>query len=369
MKLRLSGLTKRWGDVYGVRDLNLEVDDGEMVAFLGPSGCGKTTSLLMVAGIYKPTEGEIFFDDQIINELQPRDRRLGMVFQSYALYPHMTVLQNIGYPLKLKKMRKSEIRDRVQEMSDLMGIGDLLDRRPAQLSGGQQQRVALGRAIVKEPSLLLFDEPLSNLDARMRLTMRSEIKRLQTELGITSIYVTHDQVEALTMADKIAVMREGLLEAFDTPDELYDRPPTTFVASFIGNPPMNMLEVEVKPDGDGFVARREGLELRIPRDRAQGAVGPEKVLMGVRPEDVHIEQTGGRPEDEQSSASGISGQVTTVEPMGRETLVEIAVEDNSFRALVEPTVRVSMHEMVRIELDVDRVHFFDLDTTQSLIAS
>ena len=368
MKLRLSGLTKRWGDVYGVKDLDLEVEDGDLVAFLGPSGCGKTTSLLMVAGIYKPTEGEIFFDDQIVNELQPRDRRLGMVFQSYALYPHMTVLQNIGYPLKLKKMRRSEIRDRVQKISDLMGIGDLLDRRPAQLSGGQQQRVALGRAIVKEPSLLLFDEPLSNLDARMRLTMRSEIKRLQTELGITSVYVTHDQVEALTMADKIAVMREGELEAYDTPDELYDRPPTTFVASFIGNPPMNMLEVEVQPDGDAFVARREGLEVSVPRARANGAVGQGMVLMGIRPEDVHVEQTGFRPE-EPAGGSGIRGQVTGVEPMGRETVVEIGVEGNTLHALVEPTVRIAMHEMVRLDLDSDRVHFFDLETSQSLRAS
>ena len=355
MKLRLCGLTKRWGDVYGLRDLNLEVDDGDLVAFLGPSGCGKTTSLLLVAGIYKPSEGEIFFDDDLVNELQPRDRRLGMVFQSYALYPHMTVLQNIGYPLKIMKVAKAEIRGRVEKIADLMGIRDLLHRRPGQLSGGQQQRVALGRAIVKEPALLLFDEPLSNLDARMRLTMRSEIKRLQTELGITSVYVTHDQVEALTLADKIAVMRAGELEAYGTPDQLYDHPPTTFVASFIGNPPMNLLEVEVQPDGSAFAARREGLEVAVGKARARGAAGHGKVLMGIRPEDTHLGE------------SGLPGQVTAVEPMGRETLVEVAVGGNTFRVLVEPTVRISMNENVRLALDSNRVHFFDLETTQSLV--
>lgn len=355
MKLRVTGLTKQWGGVYGVKDLDLEVDDGEFVALLGPSGCGKTTSLLMVAGIYKPSKGEILFDNQIVNELQPRDRRLGMVFQSYALYPHMTVLQNIGYPLKLKKVSKAEIRKRVQKIADLMSIGDLLDRRPGQLSGGQQQRVALGRAIVKQPSLLLFDEPLSNLDARMRLTMRSEIKRLQTELGITSLYVTHDQVEALTMADRIAVMREGVLEAYGTPNQLYDHPQTTFVASFIGNPPMNLVEMEVQADGDAFVARRQGLEVTVSKSRARGAVGRGTVLMGIRPEDVHVGET------------GLMGRISSVEPMGRETLVEVSVGGNMLRALVEPTVAVAMNQNVHIELNLDRVHFFDLATTLSLV--
>ena len=354
MKLSLDGLSKQWGDVYGVKDLDLDVNDGEFVALLGPSGCGKTTSLLMVAGIYKPTGGEIQFDGQVVNELQPRDRRLGMVFQSYALYPHMTVLDNIGYPLKLKKMPRAQRRKKVQEIADVMGIGNLLDRRPGQLSGGQQQRVALGRALVKEPNLLLFDEPLSNLDARMRLTMRSEIKRLQTELGITSLYVTHDQVEALTMADRIAVMNNAELEAYGTPDELYDHPPTIFVASFIGNPPMHMFEVEVKPHGDRFVARRDGLEVDIPAERGRGAAGHGKVLMAIRPEDVHLNGT------------GMPGQVVVVEPMGRETLVEVVVGGNTFRALVEPTVSVAMNENVHLELDAARIHFYDIDTTQLL---
>jgi len=199
MKVKIENLSKRWGTVVGADSIDLDIDDAEFVAFLGPSGCGKTTTLLMVAGIYKPTEGTILFDGRIVNQVAPKDRQIGMVFQSYALYPHMTVFQNISYPLKLQKIPMDEMKKRAQRVADMMDIGHLMDRKPAQLSGGQQQRVALGRALVKEPKLLLFDEPLSNLDARLRLSMRGEIKRLQMELGITSIYVTHDQVEAMTI--------------------------------------------------------------------------------------------------------------------------------------------------------------------------
>jgi len=206
MKVRLENLTKRWGLIYGARDINLTVNDGEFIAFLGPSGCGKTTTLLMIAGIYKPTAGVIWFNERVMNRVPPKDRNVGMVFQSYALYPHMTVYENLVFPMKLKRVPAGEMRERTQRVADMLGIGHLLDRRPGQLSGGQQQRVALGRALTKQPDLLLFDEPLSNLDARLRLSMRGEIKRLQMELGITSIYVTHDQVEAMTMADRIAVM-------------------------------------------------------------------------------------------------------------------------------------------------------------------
>ena len=245
MRVELDNLSKAWDGVVGADRITLEVADGEMVAFLGPSGCGKTTTLLMVAGIYRPTGGTISFDGRVVNEVAPKDRGIGMVFQSYALYPHMTVFGNISYPLRLKRLEKGEIRKRVEQVADMMGIGDLLDRRIAQLSGGQQQRVSLGRALVKEPQLLLFDEPLSNLDARLRLAMRGEIKRLQSDLGITSIYVTHDQVEAMTMADKIAVMSKGVLQAYDIPEALYDRPKTLFVAGFVGNPPMNFFDVEV----------------------------------------------------------------------------------------------------------------------------
>ncbi|MBE9509012.1 MAG: ABC transporter ATP-binding protein, partial [Chloroflexi bacterium] len=209
MRVDLKDLYKQFGKVVAVDDLNLEIEHGDFISLLGPSGCGKTTTLLMVAGIYKPTEGYIYFGERIVNNLPPKDRNIGMVFQSYALYPHMTVYDNLTFPMQLKKVPKEVMKERAQRVADMMDIGHLMDRKPAQLSGGQQQRVALGRALVKEPKLLLFDEPLSNLDARLRLSMRGEIKRLQMELGITSIYVTHDQVEAMTMADRVAVMKDG----------------------------------------------------------------------------------------------------------------------------------------------------------------
>ncbi|MCK4449209.1 MAG: ABC transporter ATP-binding protein, partial [Anaerolineae bacterium] len=220
MRVDLKDLYKQFGKVVAVDDLNLEIEHGDFISLLGPSGCGKTTTLLMVAGIYKPTEGYIYFGERIVNNLPPKDRNIGMVFQSYALYPHMTVYDNLTFPMQLKKVPKEVMKERAQRVADMMDIGHLMDRKPAQLSGGQQQRVALGRALVKEPKLLLFDEPLSNLDARLRLSMRGEIKRLQMELGITSIYVTHDQVEAMTMADRVAVMKDGKLQAYSPPDEL-----------------------------------------------------------------------------------------------------------------------------------------------------
>jgi len=235
VRVALKDLCKRFGKVVAVDNLNLEVEHSEFICLLGPSGCGKTTTLLMVAGIYKPTRGYVYFDDRIVNELPPKDRNIGMVFQSYALYPHMTVFDNITFPLKLKKVSRGEMERRAQRVADMLGIGQLMDRKPAQLSGGQQQRVAVARALVKEPDILLFDEPLSNLDAKLRLRMRGELKRLQMELGITSIYVTHDQVEAMTMADRIAVMNEGMLQAYASPEQLYDHPETMFVAAFIGS--------------------------------------------------------------------------------------------------------------------------------------
>ncbi len=355
MRVELENLTKRWGDVYGANGINLEIEDGEFVAFLGPSGCGKTTTLLMIAGIYKPTEGVIRFDGQVVNRLAPKDRNIGMVFQSYALYPHMTVLQNIGYPLKLKKIPKQEMRERVQRVADMMGIGHLLDRKPAQLSGGQQQRVALGRALVKEPSLLLFDEPLSNLDARLRLTMRSEIKRLQIELGITSIYVTHDQVEAMTMADRIAVMKDGRLQAYSSPDELYDRPCTLFVASFIGNPPMNLIDVEVVQENGEYHARADGLDLVVPPERGAKAAGRGTVIMGIRPEQVTV------------GDEGIPGEIYVVEPLGRDDLLDVRIGSATVHVLTDPKLGLKMGQTIRLSFDTHKVQFFDPETEKSLL--
>ncbi|MGH2541334.1 MAG: ABC transporter ATP-binding protein, partial [Ardenticatenaceae bacterium] len=323
--------------------------------FLGPSGCGKTTTLLMVAGIYKPTEGTIRFDGHVVNQAPPKDRNIGMVFQSYALYPHMTVFQNISYPLKLKRTPKEAMMQRAQRVADLMGIGHLMDRKPAQLSGGQQQRVALGRALIKEPSLLLFDEPLSNLDARLRLSMRSEIKRLQLELRITSIYVTHDQVEAMTMADRIAVMQEGKLQAYATPEELYDRPSTLFIGSFVGNPPMNLAEVEVTRSNGTFHARRPGLDVTVPPERGEKAARERRVVMGIRPEDVTI------------TDEGVPGEVYVVEPLGRDNLVDVKVGDAHFHVLTDPSLGLQIGDSVKLKLNTRKAQFFDPESEQSLL--
>jgi len=364
MRVELENLSKAWDGVVGADRITLDIADGELVAFLGPSGCGKTTTLLMVAGIYKPTGGTISFDGNVVNEVAPKDRAIGMVFQSYALYPHMTVFGNISYPLKLKKTDKGEIRQRVQRVADMMGIGSLLDRKIAQLSGGQQQRVSLGRALVKEPQLLLFDEPLSNLDARLRLSMRGEIKRLQEELGITSIYVTHDQVEAMTMADKIAVMSEGRLQAYAVPEDLYDRPETLFVAGFVGNPPMNFFDIEIsRTDGD-FRAASGAIDILVPADRAEKAAGADgKVIMGIRPEDIHV------VDDSEPAAAGLalSGETTVVEPLGREDLVGVRIDDVDLHMLVDKTRGVRVGDSINFVFNTSRVQFFDPETELSLL--
>ncbi|MCG2768660.1 MAG: ABC transporter ATP-binding protein [Chloroflexota bacterium] len=355
MRVELENLSKRWGNAVGTDSINLDIHDGEFVVFLGPSGCGKTTTLLMIAGIYKPTEGFIRFDDRIVNHVAPKDRNVGMVFQSYALYPHMTVFQNISYPLKLKKIPKEEMQEQAQRAADMMGIGHLMDRKPAQLSGGQQQRVALGRALVKQPDLLLFDEPLSNLDARLRLTMRGEIKRLQLESGITSIYVTHDQVEAMTMADRIAVMKEGKLQAYSPPDELYDQPRTLFVAGFVGNPPMNFLDVEVDRESGEYHARREGFDITVAADRGAKAAGRGRVTLGIRPEDVTL------------ADEGVPGETYVVEPLGRDDLLDVRIGDASVRVLADPTLGLKIGQAVKLEFSTHKVQFFDSATEQSLL--
>jgi len=355
MEVELENLSKRWGEVVGADGISLDIRDGEFIAFLGPSGCGKTTTLLMIAGIYKPTEGTIRFDGQVVNQVPPKDRGIGMVFQSYALYPHMSVFRNISYPLKLQRVPKDEIKQRTQRVADMMGIGHLMDRRPAQLSGGQQQRVALGRALIKEPNLLLFDEPLSNLDARLRLTMRGEIKRLQMELGITSIYVTHDQVEATTMADRVAVMRDGKLQAYAPPEELYDRPRTLFIAGFVGNPPMNLWKAEVIARGDDYYAQQAGLEVRVPADRGAKAAGQGEVIVGVRPEDVTLVE------------DGVPGEVYVVEPLGRDDLLDVRSGEASLRVLADPALNVKIGDTVHLSFNTGKIQFFDPETEASLL--
>jgi len=359
MIVTFDNLTKRFGDVVAVDTVNMQVQDGEFVALLGPSGCGKTTTLLMAAGIYSPSGGEIRFGDKIMNNVPPKDRNIGMVFQSYALYPHMTVYENIVFPMKLKKVPKSTMDERARQVADKMGIGDLLDRKPGQLSGGQQQRVALGRALVKQPDVLLFDEPLSNLDARLRYTMRAEIKRLQFELGITSIYVTHDQVEAMTMADRIAVMQDSQLQAFDTPAELYDRPRTLFIGGFVGNPPMNFMDVEVTGQSGNFQARRPNFNIPVAAQRGRKASDRGEVVLGIRPEDVSI----CAPDE----AGCVAGEVYVVEPMGRDDLVGFLVADTHLYALTNAGSGLKIGDQVALRFNPDKAQFFDPKTARSLL--
>jgi len=359
MEVLLENLTKHFGRVVAVDNLNLEIKDGEFVALLGPSGCGKTTTLLMIAGIYRPTRGYVKFDGRVVNHLLPKDRNVGMVFQSYALYPHMTVFDNITFPLKLKKVHREEMKKKARQVAEMLQIEELMDRRPVQLSGGQQQRVAVARALVKEPDILLFDEPLSNLDAKLRLTMRAELKRLQMELGITTIYVTHDQVEAMTMADRIAVLSAGHLQQYSTPDELYDQPSNLFVAGFIGSPPMNFLRVRLEESDGRYLVKREGLELEIPASKGalalRNSTGPE-VIMGIRPEDITIVP----PE------KGIPAEVYVTEPLGRDLLVDLRLAGVDVRALADPSLRVEVGETVGLNFNVQKVHLFDVETEESL---
>ncbi len=355
MRVRLEDLTKHFGAVVAVDGVTLEVKDGEFVAFLGPSGCGKTTTLLMIAGIYKPTRGNVRFDEQVVNLMLPKDRNIGMVFQSYALYPHMSVFENLTFPMRLKKVPKERMQERAQAVADMLGIGILMDRKPGQLSGGQQQRVALGRALVKEPDILLFDEPLSNLDARLRLSMRGEIKRLQMELGITSIYVTHDQVEAMTMADRIAVIKGGVLQAYCPPDELYDEPRTLFIAGFVGNPPMNIWDTEVVRENGAYHSRREGMDLVIPQERGEKAAGRGSVLMGMRAEDISV------------TDSGVAGEVYVVEPLGRDDLLTVRIGDVNIHVLCDPGLGLRIGDMVHLDFNTHKAQFFDPATEKSLL--
>ena len=336
-RVEFHNVVKRFGDVEAIRDMNLTIEDGEFVALLGPSGCGKSTSLFMLAGIYLPSSGELLFDDRVVNEVEAKDRNIGIVFQSYALYPHMTVRDNVLFPLRFKRIPREEALGRVRAAADLVQVEELLDRRPSELSGGQQQRVALARALVKEPQLLLLDEPLSNLDATLRLTMRTEIKALQKKLGITTILVTHDQIEATTMADRIICMRAGCIEQIGTPDDLYRRPQSVFIAGFIGSPPINMVSGEAR---DGAV--RVG-PLTFPFEGAPGAV-----TVGLRPE--HLRFTG----------SGVSGRIAQMEPMGREILYVVDTDIGYLRVLEPGSVAAhAVGEPVSIGFSPDDSLVFD----------
>jgi multiple sugar transport system ATP-binding protein len=347
--VRYAAVTKRFGDVEALKALDLEVPDGRFLALLGPSGCGKTTALRILAGLELPSGGAVYIGDRDVTSIQPRDRDIAMVFQSYALYPHMTVGQNIAYPLRIRGLSKADQKAAVHGVAATLDVGHLLDRRPRALSGGQRQRIALARAIVREPAVFLMDEPLSNLDAKLRATMRGEIKRLQRSLGTTTLYVTHDQAEAMTMADLIAVMREGVLQQLATPDDLYDRPANRFVATFVGSPAANVLAGSVDPDTRSFAVSGSRVALGDRYD-ACAAAGVGEI--GIRPEDVRLVAPGD---------GAIAGEVYVVEPMGAETLVDVLVGETRVTVRADRDYRASIGSAVGIAVDPTAACFFDTD--------
>ncbi len=375
--LSLRNIYKKYpGGVVAVSDFNLEIKDKEFIIFVGPSGCGKTTTLRMVAGLEEITSGELYIGDRMVNDVAPKDRDIAMVFQNYALYPHMTVFDNMAFGLRLRKTPKDEIKRRVEEAARVLDIAHLLDRKPKALSGGQRQRVALGRAIVREPKVFLLDEPLSNLDAKLRAQMRTEISKLHQKLGTTFIYVTHDQTEAMTMADRIVVMKDGLIQQVDSPNNLYLRPCNMFVAGFIGSPQMNFIEaVVVKKDGKFYAEfgsedtkTRKGVKYQIPLPESKNAddalvpyVGKE-VIMGVRPEDIHDE-----PRFlETFSDCKVRAKVEVTELMGAEIFLYVNVEGSNLTARVDPTSTARPGDEIDMVLDNTKIHLFDKETEQTI---
>jgi multiple sugar transport system ATP-binding protein len=349
-RIELRGLEKKWGAFTAVDTVDLEIRDEEFMVFLGPSGCGKTTTMRMIAGLEEPTAGEILIDGEPVTEVDPRDRDVAMVFQSYALYPTMTVYENIRFPLRMRGAPKAEHRERVLRAARMVELEALLDRKPGALSGGQRQRAALARAIVRQPRVFLMDEPLSNLDAKLRASMRVQIKHVQRELRITTVYVTHDQIEAMTLADRIVVMDRGRIQQIGTPDEIYARPATAFVAGFIGSPPMNLLPGRV--EGGAFVA--DGI-------RVAGAPLADRgdVLLGVRPEDARVAAAG---------AGAADGVVYGVEPTGEATFLTVATGAGRIEVKTHRTWRAALDSPVGVEFDPAALHFFDATTGARLRA-
>jgi multiple sugar transport system ATP-binding protein len=355
---------KRFGDVIAVNDLNIQIEDREFLVLVGPSGCGKTTALRCLAGLEDISEGRILIGDRVVNDVAPKDRDIAMVFQSYALYPHMSVYDNMAFGLKLRKTPKEEIKRRVENAAQILGIEALLERKPRQLSGGQRQRVAVGRAIVREPKVFLFDEPLSNLDAKLRVETRANISKLHQQLQTTFIYVTHDQIEAMTMATRIAVITKGILQQIDTPQNLYDRPDNLFVAGFIGSPAMNFFSANLRKDGEKLFVDGDSFVVQIPEDKSAifMPLAGKPIIFGIRPEDIH---------NPQFTPPGITTQpveakVDVTELMGNEITVYLKTGNNSYVARVDPRSRYHMGDSVQVVFNMDNFHIFDKDTERAV---
>jgi len=367
--LKLKNVYKRYdGGVVAVNDFNLDIEDKEFVILVGPSGCGKTTTLRMIAGLEEITEGEIYIGDRLVNDVQPKDRDIAMVFQNYALYPHMTVFDNMAFGLKLRKTPKDEIKRRVHEAAKILDIEHLLDRKPKALSGGQRQRVALGRAIVREPKVFLMDEPLSNLDAKLRVQMRTEISKLHQKLQTTIIYVTHDQVEAMTMGTRIVVMKDGIIQQVDSPQALYERPQNLFVAGFIGSPPMNFINARVEKRGQDTYLLFGKEQIKLPEGKAKKLEGTDyygkEVILGIRPEDIHDEPA----YIEQMPDNVVDATVSVVEMLGSETLLYMTISDGTdITAKVNPRTKARTNDAIKVVFDANKIHLFDKETERVIM--
>ncbi len=361
-EVQLKGIGKVYDkNVRAVEDVNIDIKDKEFVVLVGPSGCGKTTTLRMIAGLEDITEGDILIDGKRVNDEAPKDRDIAMVFQNYALYPHMSVYDNMAFGLKIRKFAKDEIERRVQDAAKILDIVQLLSRKPKQLSGGQRQRVAVGRAIVRNPKVFLFDEPLSNLDAKLRVQMRTEISSLHSRLEATIVYVTHDQVEAMTMGDKIVVMQGGKIQQIGSPLKLYNDPINRFVAGFIGSPPMNINVVEVEQKDSDLFLKSEGTSLKVPAkytSKLESYVG-KKIYLGIRPEDLSIIE-------KKDPNNTLEADVQVVEPLGAETHLYLGVSNHQFIARVAPTNELKIGQKVLLAFDTDKITVFDLETEKSL---
>ncbi len=366
--LELKGIHKIYpGGVEAVKDFNMEIADKDFIILLGPSGCGKTTTLRMIAGLEEISMGELYIGDKLVNDVSAKDRDIAMVFQNYALYPHMTVYDNMAFGLKLRKIPKEEIDRRVEQAAEILDIKHLLDRKPKALSGGQRQRVALGRAIVREPKVFLMDEPLSNLDAKLRAQMRTEINKLHKRLDTTFIYVTHDQTEAMTMGTRIVCMKDGIVQQIAEPQELYENPANMFVAGFIGSPQMNFVNAMLEKKQDGYYITFGNNSLKLPEGKAkileEKGYDNKEVIFGIRPENVHDEPV----YLETYKDSILTADVTVTEAMGAETFLYLKIEDNDFIARVNPRTKAKHGETITVAFELEKMHIFDKETEITII--
>jgi multiple sugar transport system ATP-binding protein len=365
-KVTLRSVTKKINENVIVNGINLEIKDREFCVLVGPSGCGKTTTLRMIAGLEEITSGEVWIGDALVNAVPPKDRDIAMVFQNYALYPHMTAYQNMAFGLKLRKYPRKDIDARVREAAEILNLTHLLERRPKELSGGQRQRVALGRAIVRKPKVFLFDEPLSNLDAKLRVQMRAEISKLHDRLQTTMIYVTHDQIEAMTMGDRIVVMKDGVILQMDVPLAIYNRPTNKFVASFIGSPPMNFLEMQVDSRNGALWLNEGKFSLKLPtafEEMVKPYVG-KMLTCGIRPEDIMDRRTSSNGVGEGKTATCT---IEVVEPMGSEVLLYLSTGKNTLIARAEPQSEAKVNQEIELVFNMEKAHLFDKDTLERLV--